>query len=435
MSVKRAQKYDHIFLSDLVSIPAKILGAPPFQKTQPPFQFFLLFTFVIIGKNKRNLTLKSLTCFTNLCSLLTINNPGNSSYCIRGSNAFTRCPSFTCFVCRLFLSHISAKKQTTDIFQFKPRVAVLMGGYTSEYEISLKSGAVVMANIDPNIYEPYAVLITGECWMVELDGTWHPIDRRTFSCGDIHFDVIFNAVHGDPGENGILQSYFDKRGISYTGCSSAVSALTYNKTKTLTYLEPHGIAMARRLYISSDDFVDTKHIVASLGLPCFVKANQGGSSFGVSKVYKEEELTKAIALALEEDSSVLIESFLEGTEVSIAVITYHGDVHVLEPTEIVTDADFFDFSAKYEGKSKEITPARLTDIQRKNVRHAAEKVYTALGMKGLSRSDFIFVGDIPHFLEINTVPGLTEGSLLPQQAQYAGISLAKLFHNALVEAM
>ena len=317
----------------------------------------------------------------------------------------------------------------------KIRVAVVMGGHTSEYEISLKSGAVVMAHLDQNKYEAYAVRVTDNVWSVGVNSLWRPIDKETFSSGDLHFDVVFNAVHGAPGENGVLQSYFDNLGIPYSGCSSSASALTYDKAKTLDYLESHDIAMAKRLVIDASAVVDTKAIVYSVGLPCFVKANQSGSSFGVSKVYKEEALLKAIALAFKEDDSVLIESFLEGTEVSIGVITYQGSVLVLAPTEIVTDEDFFDFSAKYEGKSEEITPARLTDVQRKNVEIAAKKVYTALRMKGLSRSDFIFVGDTPYFLEINTVPGLTKESLLPQQAKHAGISLQQLFDNALVEAI
>lgn len=317
----------------------------------------------------------------------------------------------------------------------KIRVAVVMGGHTSEYEISLKSGAIVMAHLDQKKYEAYAVRVTDNVWSVGVNSLWRPIDKETFSSGDLHFDVVFNAVHGAPGENGVLQSYFDNLGIPYSGCSSSASALTYDKAKTLDYLESHDIAMAKRLVIDASAVVDTKAIVSSVGLPCFVKANQSGSSFGVSKVYKEEALLKAIALAFKEDDSVLIESFLEGTEVSIGVITYQGSVLVLAPTEIVTDEDFFDFSAKYEGKSEEITPARLTDVQRKNVEIAAKKVYTALRIKGLSRSDFIFVGDTPYFLEINTVPGLTKESLLPQQAKHAGISLQQLFDNALVEAI
>jgi D-alanine-D-alanine ligase len=310
-----------------------------------------------------------------------------------------------------------------------------MGGYTSEHDISLKSGAVVMTHIDKEVYDPYAVRIDKDAWLVEVDGDWKPIDIADFSSGDLRFDAVFNAVHGTPGENGELQSYFDSLQISYTGCAAEVSSLTYNKAKTLEYLAPHGIAMATRIVLLAGDEIDTNEIVAKVGLPCFVKANQAGSSFGVSKVYEESNLHAAIEVAHREDSGVLIESFLQGTEVSIGVITYQGKVRVLAPTEIVTDEDFFDFSAKYEGKSEEITPARLTESQHQALRIAAEKVYTALGMKGMSRSDFIFVGDVPHFLEINTVPGLTEESLLPQQAKHAGISLRDLFGNALVEAM
>jgi len=317
----------------------------------------------------------------------------------------------------------------------KLRVAVIMGGYTSEHDISLKSGAVVMAHIDKKVYDPYAVRIDKDAWLVEVDGDWKPIDIADFSSGDLRFDAVFNAVHGEPGENGELQSYFDSLQIPYTGCAAEVSSLTYNKAKTLEYLAPHGIAMATRIVLSAGDTIDTQGIVAKVGLPCFVKANQAGSSFGVSKVYEENNLRAAIEIAQKEDSGVLIESFLQGTEVSIGVITYQGKVRVLAPTEIVTDEDFFDFSAKYEGKSEEITPARLTESQHQALRIAAEKVYIALGMKGMSRSDFIFVGDVPHFLEINTVPGLTEESLLPQQSKHAGISLRDLFANALAEAM
>ena len=317
----------------------------------------------------------------------------------------------------------------------KPRVAVIMGGYTSEHDISLKSGAVVMANINKEVYEPYAVRIDKDAWLVEVDGIWKPIDIADFSSGDLQFDMVFNAVHGTPGENGELQSYLDSLQIPYTGCAAEVSSLTYNKTKTLEYLSTHGIAMAKRIVLSAGDTINTKKIVEIVGLPCFVKANQAGSSFGVSKVYEENKLLAAVEVALREDSGVLIESFLQGTEVSIGVITYQGKVRVLAPTEIITGEDFFDFSAKYEGKSEEITPARLVESQHLALRISAEKVYTALGMKGMSRSDFIFVGDVPHFLEINTVPGLTEESLLPQQAKYAGISLRDLFGNALLEAM
>ena len=299
----------------------------------------------------------------------------------------------------------------------------------------MKSGAVVMSHIDRDAYEVCPVHIDKEVWLAKINGNWKPIDISDFSCDDIKFDVVFNAVHGSPGENGEIQKYFDSLGIPYTGCSAQLSSLTYNKYKTLEFLEPHGIAMAKRILLTAKDTINTDEIVSKLGLPCFVKANQAGSSFGVSKVHKKDDLIKAIEFALKEDNTILIESFLEGIEVSIGVITYQDSVRVLAPTEIVSQNGFFDFSAKYEGKSAEITPARLTDTQYDALQIAAKKVYTTLSMKGLSRSDFIFVGDTPHFLEINTVPGLTEESLLPQQAKHVGISLKELFNNALVEAI
>lgn len=316
----------------------------------------------------------------------------------------------------------------------KPRVAVIMGGYTSEHDISLKSGLVVVEHLDKNKFTPYPVRINKSGWTVQVDNDWMPVDQARFDCGALTFDVVFNAVHGAPGENGELQAYFDDLGIPYTGCSAETSALTYNKSKTLDYLQPHGIAMAQRMVLFKGQNIDTESIVHTVGLPCFVKANQAGSSFGVSKVYHVDELSGAITKAFQEDNHVLIESFLEGTEVSIGVLTYDGEVRVLAPTEIVSSSDFFDYAAKYEGKSEEITPARLSEKQLKNLNQAALKVYTTLGMRGFSRSDFIFVGDTPYFLEINTVPGLTEASLLPQQARHAGIPLSSLFEAAIQEA-
>ena len=249
----------------------------------------------------------------------------------------------------------------------RPRVAVIMGGYTSEHNISMKSGAVVMAHIDRNAYEVYAVHIDKDVWLVEINGNWKPIDISDFSCDDIKFDVVFNAVHGAPGENGEIQKYFDSWQIP-TLAVQQLSSLTYNKAKTLEYLAPHGIAMATRIVLSAGDAIDTQEIVGKVGLPCFVKANQAGSSFGVSKVYEENNLRAAIEFAHKEDNGVLIESFLQGIEVSIGVITYQK-VRVLAPTEIVTEKDFFDFSAKYEGNLKEITPARLVN---RNIKHCEE---------------------------------------------------------------
>lgn len=312
----------------------------------------------------------------------------------------------------------------------KKHIAVVMGGTTSEHAISIKSGQVVIDNIPHGIFDVKPVVISAEKWTVNHKGNVLALNQTDFSYqfeGKKYvFDAVFIAVHGAPGENGVLQKVLDKAKIPYTGCSAAVSELTYNKYKTLEKLRPHGIAMAKNTIIDSNSNWNSKTLATSIGLPCFVKANKAGSSFGVVKVNKLEEMSAAISIALAEDNEVLIESYLSGTEVSIGVIEYRGKVEVLAPTEIVTHSDFFDYAAKYEGNSEEITPARLSPVQLQNLNTTAKKVFHLLGVKGISRSDFIFIDDTPYFLELNSIPGLTAQSLLPMQAQYAGIALGDL---------
>ena len=313
----------------------------------------------------------------------------------------------------------------------KKRIAVVMGGTTSEHDISLKSGAVVLKHLPNDIFDITAVIVSKSGWIAQHNAHEIPIDIKTFSYifdGKTYsFDAVFNAVHGAPGENGELQKALENANIPYTGCTAEVSRLTYNKHQTLAFLAPHGIAMATNQLLHKDADWDITELVEKIGLPCFVKANKAGSSYGVVKVHKANEMKDAIHTALLEDDEVLIECFLSGTEVSIGVIEYHGEVVVLPPTEIIANGDFFDYQAKYEGNSQEITPARLSEVQLKNLNAAAKKVFTTLGAKGFSRSDFIFKGDVPYFLELNSIPGLTEESLLPQQARHVGIKLGDLF--------
>ncbi|MFL2585956.1 MAG: ATP-grasp domain-containing protein [Flavobacteriaceae bacterium] len=312
----------------------------------------------------------------------------------------------------------------------KKQIAVVMGGTTSEHTISIKSGQVVLDNIPDSIFDAKPVVISAQEWTVNHMGNLIALNQSDFSYqyeGKKYiFDAVFIAVHGAPGENGVLQKVLDKAKVPYTGCSAAVSEITYNKHKTLEKLRPHGIAMAKNIIIDSNSNWNSKTLATSIGLPCFVKANKAGSSFGVVKVNKLEEISAAISTALAEDDEVLIESYLSGIEVSIGVIEYKGEVRVLAPTEIITHGDFFDYAAKYEGNSKEITPARLTSFQLQNLNTAARKVFNLLGVKGISRSDFIFMGDTPYFLELNSIPGLTAQSLLPMQAQQSGIALGDL---------
>ena len=318
-------------------------------------------------------------------------------------------------------------------------IAIVMGGYSSEVEISLKSGEVVFNSLDANKYALYKVYILKEKWVVIHNKKEYQIIKDDFSViideEHIQFDCVFNAIHGDPGENGVLIAYFDLIGMNHTSAPFYQMALAFNKRDTLSVVKEYGIPTATSFYMHQRDEIVTDRIIEKVGLPCFVKPNRAGSSFGISKVYEEENLKAAIEKACQEDEEILIESFLDGTEVSVGVIEYQGKLTVLPITEIVSENDFFDYEAKYEGKSQEITPARISAAEKEKVVSLATKVYQVLNMKGFSRSEFIIVDGAPYFLEINTVPGMTEESLLPQQAKEASISLADLFDNAIQMAL
>ncbi|WP_138433169.1 D-alanine--D-alanine ligase [Winogradskyella algicola] len=322
----------------------------------------------------------------------------------------------------------------------KKNIAIIMGGYSSEYQISLKSGNVVFETLDKESYNAYRIHIFKNKWVyVDENDNEFPIDKNDFSVmvnnSKINFDCVFNAIHGSPGEDGYMQAYFKLLNIPQTSCNMYQAALTFNKRDLLSTLKPYGIKTAESYYLNLGDAINEDAIITKVGLPCFVKANKAGSSFGISKVYKKEDLKAAIENSFKEDNEIIIEQFLEGTEVSVGVISYKGKITVLPITEIVSENDFFDYQAKYEGKSQEITPARISEDYKTKVETVAKKIYKVLGMAGFSRSEFIFKDDEPHLLEVNTVPGLTKESILPQQAEAAGISMADLFSNAIDEAM
>lgn len=322
----------------------------------------------------------------------------------------------------------------------KKNIAIIMGGYSSEYLISLKSGSVVYDCIPKASYNAYCIHIFKDKWVYVADDlTEHPVNKADFSIvvagSKINFDCVFNAIHGSPGEDGTIQAYFELLSIPHTSCGMYQAALTFNKRDCLSALKPYGVLTADSYFLNAGDAIDPSAIEKAVGFPCFVKANKAGSSFGVTKVYSKSDLPKAIETAFKEDDELIIESFLDGTEVSVGVIRYKGKVTVLPITEIVTDNDFFDYEAKYLGKSQEITPARLSPTQEAEVSKAAKHIYEVLKLDGFSRSEFIFKDGKPHLLEINTVPGLTKESILPQQAAKAGISLAELFENAIHEAL
>ena len=322
----------------------------------------------------------------------------------------------------------------------KKNIAIIMGGYSSEYKISLTSGNVVFESLDKTKYNAFRIHIFKDKWVyVDTNNEEFPVDKNDFSVtvngSKTTFDCVFNAIHGTPGEDGLMQGYFELLNMPQTSCNMYQAGVTFNKRDCLSVLKPYGVKTAESYFVNKGDVINEDDIIAKVGLPCFVKANKAGSSFGVSKAHTKADLQPSIDVAFKEDDEIIIESFLDGTEVSVGVITFKGEVKVLPITEIVSENDFFDYEAKYLGKSQEITPARLTKGQENQVNALAKKVYQVLKMKGFSRSEYIFKDGEPHLLEMNTIPGLTRESILPQQAAAAGISLSDLFDSAIEEAL
>ena len=314
----------------------------------------------------------------------------------------------------------------------KKNIAVVMGGYSDEYKVSLKSGQLIFDSLDREIYNVYKVVILKDEWyFLDENDQKKPINKADFSAGlgngeSLKFDACFNIIHGTPGENGILQAYWDAVGQKYTGCDFYQSALTFNKKDTLAVLSKYGIPSAKSIYLRKGEDISDDKIVEELGLPLFVKPNQSGSSLGISKVKEKSELKNALEIAYKEDDEILIESALNGTEVSVGVLDYKDEVIVLGITEIIPDKEFFDYEAKYEGASQEITPARIDEETTKKVEEISIKAYKSLGMSGFSRSEFIIVDGVPYLLEMNTNPGFSPASILPQQAKIFGISIKDL---------
>ncbi|HAW52359.1 MAG TPA: D-alanine--D-alanine ligase [Flavobacteriales bacterium] len=318
------------------------------------------------------------------------------------------------------------------------KIAILGGGYSSEWEISRKSAEVVYQHLDREKYEPYLVMVRKDEWYV-LDGDQKKVlDLNYFGFlkngKKIRFDIAFNAIHGDPGENGKLQGYMESKGIFHTSCSQSVSALTFNKWQCNTVLQKLGFTCAKSILLDENDKVNPKHIVSELGLPLFVKPNNAGSSFGVSKVKKITELETAIKTAFSEGSDIIMESFMDGTEVGCGVFRYKGEVTALTPTEIRSENEFFDYEAKYQGKAQEITPAEISKKMIQLIKNISTSVYQKIHARGIIRVDFIIVNDIPHIIEINSIPGLTAESIVPQQVRYDGIKLSTFFGMLLEEA-
>ncbi len=321
----------------------------------------------------------------------------------------------------------------------KKKIALVTGGLSGEAEISYKSVITVGNNIDTAKFDIYKIDINHSGWWFEnVNGEKSKVNRDDFSIINngqkITFDAVLLCIHGTPGEDGKLQGYFDMLGLPYTSCDAATSALTFNKRYTVAVAAFGGINVAKSLHIFKHTLISVDAILQQLQLPVFVKPNNGGSSIGMSKVNQADELQTALDKAFKEDNQILIEEFIKGREFTIGVFKTKGNVITLPITEVISKKEFFDFEAKYQGLSEEITPAILDDIPAEKIRSAAKKVYEVLNCRGIVRIDFILneANNEPYMLEVNTVPGQSEASIIPQQVKAMGWTL-KDFYTAVIE--
>ena len=321
----------------------------------------------------------------------------------------------------------------------KKKIALVTGGLSSEAQISYKSAKTVMNALDKSKYEVYLIDIHPTGWWYEnTDGEEVAVNKADFSIEEggqkINFELALMCIHGTPGEDGKMQGYFDLIGMPYTSCDTATSALTFNKRYTVAVAGFGGVGVAKSLHLFADSTPTTDEILSQLNLPVFVKPNNGGSSLGISKVNSVNELAPALEKAFKEDTQVLVEEFISGREFTIGVFKSKGVTTVLPITEIKTENEFFDFEAKYQGKSEEITPAQITDQMFSDLTTAAKKVYATLNCRGVVRIDFIYDEKLgkAFMLEVNTVPGQSEASVIPQQVKAMGWSLTD-FYGTIIE--
>ena len=320
-------------------------------------------------------------------------------------------------------------------------IALLAGGFTGEYEVSLNSASNIANNLDKAKYNVYTILVNRDRWFYEQGSERFDIDKNDFSLTingqKIKFDFAFITIHGTPGEDGKMQGYLDIMGIPYNTCDVTTSAITMNKAYTKTIVHGiHGLNTAKSIRLFKKDGHDIGTIAATLKFPLFIKPNNGGSSVGMSKVYQAAELPVAIEKAFHEDNEILIEEFIKGREFSIGIARLKGKVIVLPATEIISKKDFFDYEAKYTaGASEEITPADLPPAKYNQIAEIVTEVYLRLNCRGMARVDFILLEGTEdfYFIEINTTPGQSSASLIPQQVRAIGMKLSD-FYGELIES-
>jgi D-alanine-D-alanine ligase len=322
----------------------------------------------------------------------------------------------------------------------KKKVALVTGGLSGEAQISYKSAVTVNGNLDRSKFDVFQIDINPSGWWYTPENSApQKVNRDDFSITDggskINFDVVLLCIHGTPGEDGKLQGYFDMLGLPYTSCDAATSALTFNKRYTVAVAAFGGISVANSMHLFKHTPVSPENILSKLQLPVFVKPNNGGSSIGMSKVTTADALAPALEKAFREDTQVLVEEFISGREFTIGVFKTKGALQVLPITEIETSNEFFDFEAKYQGKSVETTPALISDTMQSQLEAAAKRVYEVLNCRGVVRIDFIYNEEkgLPYMLEVNTVPGQSAASVIPQQVKAMGMSLQD-FYTSIIEA-
>ncbi len=323
----------------------------------------------------------------------------------------------------------------------KKKIALVTGGYSGEATISYKSAKTIYNNLDKDLYDVFVIDINPQGWFYDTNGVKTEVDKNDFSLNinnqKINFDAVFIGMHGTPGEDGKLQGYFDMLGIPYTSCNAATSALTFNKRYTVAVASMGGIHVAKSVHLFKHTKYELDVILSALQLPYFIKPNNGGSSIGMSKVSEALQLQPALDKAFEEDDQVLVEEMIQGREFTVGVFRTGGTITVLPITEVVAHKEFFDFEAKYEGKSSETTPADITKEWKEAIEGAAKKIYQVFNCSGIVRIDFIYntIVNAPFMLEINTVPGQSEASIIPQQVKASGSNLKEFYAKLVQEAL
>ncbi|MDC1221910.1 D-alanine--D-alanine ligase [Salibacteraceae bacterium] len=320
----------------------------------------------------------------------------------------------------------------------KKNIAIIFGGFSGERVISERSSSVVKAYLNSNLYDSYLVDIGIDTWELVQDEERYTIEKNDFSVffrgQNITFDAVFCAIHGTPGEDGKIQGYFDMLGIPYNNCGVLASSITFDKAACNRYLKASGVNVANSFIARLGEDYDVDSIVKKVALPCFVKPNDGGSSIGISKVKRMEDLVSAITNAQQEGVDALIESLLVGTEVSCGCIKLNNEPTAIGVTEIVPGNEFFDFESKYDhAGTQEITPARISDKTYQEVQELTENIYKWLHCKGMIRVDYMICSNGIYLIEVNTTPGLSEASIIPQQAKHYGLTLEEFFDSAVAE--